>query len=204
MPPYLKTVAPRQRNGRGAASEELRRKIDNWDSKPQPNTTLADLRQQLRGALAALTGRCRRVRVADEHPGATDRGSAESAAGEHDLLSYFVTPLSAHAWILDKKTLEHVRLNMDEPDLRPSAAGRSSFQAVRRAAGRMRRERHARRADELSSLIDRKRVREIDRIIDCIGNDFEIAIFHEGSHSDEDGHRLCGIETGAGLGLSSS
>ncbi len=98
-------------------AEELRRKIDNWDIDPDPDTSLADLRQQYQALLPRVQV------VAGEYESLTNIraqpiDAVKNALPEDTtLLSYFVTPFSAHAWILDKETLEHVRLRVNESEL---------------------------------------------------------------------------------------
>ena len=125
-------------SGSGSAvvqqAEELRRKIDHWDREPQPDTTLADLRQQYEGLRS-------RVQVfAGEYASITSVPAQQIDAVRKELpenttlLSYFVTPFSAHAWILDKETLEHVRLNVSESTMRRISCW--AFELARPRSGR--------------------------------------------------------------------
>ncbi len=99
-------------------AEKLRRKIDNWDRESPPGTTLADLQQQYEAILP-------RVHViAGEYASLTSVPAQQIEAVRKELpenttlLSYFVTPLNVHVWILDKETLEYARLSVDEAKLR--------------------------------------------------------------------------------------
>jgi CHAT domain-containing protein/tetratricopeptide (TPR) repeat protein len=99
-------------------AEDLRKKIANWDEEPQPGVSRVDLRQQYEALLlrvqAAAPEYASLTSVPAQHLDAVRKALPENTT----LISYFVTPFSAHAWILDEETLEHVRLLVSEPQLR--------------------------------------------------------------------------------------
>jgi len=98
-------------------AEDLRKTIANWDKEPQPGVRLAELRRQYEALLSRVqvfTGEYESLtRVPAQQLDAVRNALPENTT----LLSYFVTPYSAHVWILDKETLEHVRLMASEPQL---------------------------------------------------------------------------------------
>ncbi len=98
-------------------AEQLREQIDNWEREPQPGTTLNDLHEQyeaLRSRVQVVDGEYASLtRVPAQQLDAVRKALPENTT----LLSYFVTPFGVHAWILDKETLEHVRLVVSESDM---------------------------------------------------------------------------------------
>lgn len=98
-------------------AEKLRSQIDNWDREPQPDTTLAALKQQYGGLLPRLQV------VAGEYASLTSVpalqiNAVRNALPENTtLLSYYVMSGTAHAWILDKETVAHVRLTVSASEM---------------------------------------------------------------------------------------
>jgi CHAT domain-containing protein len=99
-------------------ADELRRHIDDWDTKSQPGKSLAELRQQYEALLPRVQV------VAAEYASLTSVPALRINAVRKELpegttlLSYYVTPRGIHAWILDKETLAHVRLAVSESEMR--------------------------------------------------------------------------------------
>jgi CHAT domain-containing protein len=99
-------------------AEDLRKQITNWDREAQPDASLADLRRQYEALLPRVQAAAPEYSSLTSVP-AEQLDAVRKALPENTtLVSYFVTSLGAHAWILDKETLEHVRLLMSEPQLR--------------------------------------------------------------------------------------
>lgn len=99
-------------------AEDLRRKIDRWDREPQPDTTLADLRQQYEGLRPRVQVFAGEYVSLTSVPAQQIEAVRKELSEDTTLLSYFVTPYGSHAWIVDKESLEHVRLNLSESTMR--------------------------------------------------------------------------------------
>lgn len=99
-------------------AEELRRKIDHWDRESQDDAKLEELRKRYAVLLA-------RMQLFDNEYATLMRVPAqqldevrEELPEDTTLLSYFITPRAVHAWVLDKETLDHVRMKVSKADMR--------------------------------------------------------------------------------------
>jgi CHAT domain-containing protein len=94
---------------------EIERQIESWDAAPVPGETLDELRLRydvLRSRIQSASAKGAGVEplplaeVWDELPRDTT------------LISYFVSPLGAHAWVVDSEGVEHVQLALDNGGLK--------------------------------------------------------------------------------------
>lgn len=96
----------------------VRQMIDNWDAKPQPGLRLVDLRRRY----AVLQTRLQAAEA--EYASMTSVQPLSLAAVQKELpddttlVSYFVTLFGAHAWVIDRDSVEWVRLEMSPPQMR--------------------------------------------------------------------------------------
>ena len=91
--------------------DSLRLTIANWDQAPVPGESLEDLRLRYETLLSRLQSR-EYASVTNVEPLQLEAVRKELPA-DTTLLSYYVSPFGAHAWILDAQTLEHVRLDLN-------------------------------------------------------------------------------------------
>ncbi|HET8775624.1 MAG TPA: CHAT domain-containing protein [Thermoanaerobaculia bacterium] len=99
-------------------AEDLRKKIANWDEEPQPGVSLADLRRQYEALLPRIQAAAPEYSSLTSVPAQPLDAIRKALPENTTLVSYFVTPFGAHAWILDKESLEYVRLFMNEAQMR--------------------------------------------------------------------------------------
>lgn len=108
--------------GAGSAVAEEARKIQkmiaDWDRNPQPGQSLADLRQRhetLQVRLQAVAPEYASLRSVPAHNLDDIR---KELPDDTTLISYFVTLFGVHAWVVDKESVEHVRLEVSTPQFR--------------------------------------------------------------------------------------
>lgn len=99
-------------------ADDLRKKIANWEKEPQPGVNLANLRQQYEALLSRVQAAAPEYSSLTSIPALQLDAVRKALPEDTTLVSYFVTPFSAHAWILDEETLEHVRLLVSDSQLR--------------------------------------------------------------------------------------
>lgn len=98
-------------------AEDLRKQIANWDEESQPGVSLADLRRQYEALQPRVQAAAPEYSSLMSVPPQQLDAVRNALPEDTTLISYFVTPFSAHAWILDKETLEHVRLLVSEAQM---------------------------------------------------------------------------------------
>lgn len=98
-------------------AETLRRKIANWDHEPVPGEQLEGLRRRYEGLRTRVQATSPEyVSMTSVEPVKVDAVRKELPRNT-TLISYFVSPLGTHAWILDAHALEHVRLEVSDAQL---------------------------------------------------------------------------------------
>jgi len=99
-------------------ADALRRKIADWDEESQHDGSLAKLRQQYEALLPRVQASAPEYASLTGVPSQSIQAVQEELPEDTTLLSYFITPLGAHAWILDKDSLDYVQLLVSESELK--------------------------------------------------------------------------------------
>ena len=99
-------------------AEDLRKTIAGWDQAPQPDVSLADLRRRYEALLSRVQIAAPEYSALTGVPAQQLDAVRNALPEDTTLLSYFVTPYSAHVWVIDKETLEYVRLLVSDVQLR--------------------------------------------------------------------------------------
>ncbi len=113
-------LKPPEGAGSALAEEarQIQKTIADWDRTPQPGKSLADLRQRHETLQVRLQA------VAPEYASLTSvpalqLGDIQKEIPDNTtLISYFVTIFGVHVWVVDKESVEHVRLNVSTPQFR--------------------------------------------------------------------------------------
>jgi tetratricopeptide (TPR) repeat protein len=112
---FLRSRGRRQASSLTRTIDELQHQIENWTASPVPGETLSGLRR-----------RYDVLRSRSQSAGAAEIGIEPLALAEiwnelpsdTTLLSYFISPLGAHAWIVDNEGVEHVSLGLTNGELK--------------------------------------------------------------------------------------
>ncbi len=116
-------------NGRHLVEKanEVRHQIEGWNTSPVPGETLENLHfryELLRSRVQSTTS------VDASMNGVQPLSLADfwQELPDHTtLISYFVSPMGAHAWVLDREGVEHVRLDLDAGKLKRIACWGTQF-----------------------------------------------------------------------------